>query len=234
MATLQDGESALVTIQPSYALKLAPQSGTVFVTEVTAEGGALTPEPYTVNPTWLGPFTTTKTYLLAAVGGITNYDSGVINYSFMSRRVIAQNNVAVASTNTTAEELLATVVIPGGTIGANGIIRCLAFWTVTNNTNVKSARIRLGGFGGTIYHLLSLASSSSGQALCIIRNTGVVDAQNGMNSAALPFGTTSSGIVISAYDTTKDLEVAFTSEKATGTDIMALRGYSVEVSPDFT
>lgn len=234
MPTLQDGESATVTIQPSYALKLAVQSGAAVVMEVSSSGAALAPIPYTVNPTWLGPFQTVKTYVVAAVGGITTYDSGVINLNFMSRQVIKQSHVVIASTNTTVEELLASVIIPGGTIGANGLIRCLAFWTVTSNANVKSARIRLGGIGGTIYSLLSLASSTSGQAYCIIRNAGAVDAQTGPSASAPVFGAQTGGSVVASYDTTKDVEIAFTSEKAVGTDVMGLRGYSVEVSPDFT
>lgn len=234
MPTLQDGESATVTIQPSYALKLAVQSGAAVVMEVSSSGAALAPVPYTVNPTWLGPFQTVKTYVVAAVGGLTTYDSGVINYNFMSRRVIAQNHVAVASTSTTNEELLATVVIPGNSIGPHGLIRCMSFWTVTNNANSKTARIRLGGFGGTIYNSFTLTSSTSGQTFCIIRNIGVVDAQIGISSVAPPFGITTFGTINTTYDTTQDLEVVFTSEKSVGGDIMVLRGYSVEVSPDFT
>lgn len=59
--------------------------------------------------------------------------------------------VAVPVTNTLTETALATIAIPAGAMGPNGILRITALYSYTNSANLKTMRFRLGGIGGTAF-----------------------------------------------------------------------------------
>jgi hypothetical protein len=85
----------------------------------------------------------------------------------MARRVDQQiiilgaSAVAVSGAADTNENILATITIPAGAMGLNGILRVYADYTVTNNANAKTLRVRLSGIGGTVLDSKNAASVRS-------------------------------------------------------------------------
>ncbi len=145
--------------------------------------------------------------------------------------VLANSAVAVNSTNTATEETLATIAVPANAMGANGWFEVTCGWSVTNNANAKTARIR---FGGTEYLASSLASTAQNNQFRIIMNRGATNSQIGISSSTRPevYGTASSNaMVTSAHDTTSSQNITITSQKATGTDSMTLEWYIVKLYP---
>ena len=52
---------------------------------------------------------------------------------------------AEASTTATGETTLATVAVPGGTVGTTGVLRITAYWEAADNANTKTVKIKFGG-----------------------------------------------------------------------------------------
>lgn len=140
---------------------------------------------------------------------------------------LANSAVAVNGPNDTNENTLVTVSVPAGAMGANGVLRVTSLWTINNNANVKTARVR---FGGTAFHAIGLASLLSGQLVTIIRNRNSASSQVGFASgASTSFTSTTGANVTAAIDTASAANLTFTVQKATGTDTMTLESYEVEV-----
>ena len=57
---------------------------------------------------------------------------------------LASSAVPVSITGTTAETALATIVVPAGALGPNGMMRVKAIYSYTNSANSKTLRARLG------------------------------------------------------------------------------------------
>jgi len=149
-----------------------------------------------------------------------------INYR-VKEGLIAQSAVAVvAPASDTNENILATVNIPGNLIGANGSVVIDTLWSCTNNANVKTARIRLGGIGGTIVGSMTLTSSLSGRHLARFTNRNSEASQVFSLSGS---GTGSSGAAIgtATINTANSQDLVITALKATGTDTMTLEAYRV-------
>lgn len=147
---------------------------------------------------------------------------------------LAISGAAVSSTNTTSEETLATIQIPANALGANGHIEVFANFTATNNANAKTVRCRLNGIGGTSYSDLSLASTVQNNLRVRITNRNATNSQVGITSATRPekYGTAStSSIITSSVDTTANVDLVITSQKATGTDTLTLESYHVIIWP---
>lgn len=141
--------------------------------------------------------------------------------------VLAQSFAAVSGAADTNENTLATITIPANAMGANGAVRIYTLWTVNNNANAKTARIK---FGGTTYESLTLANNTNFADLVIVGNRGVTNSQVGFPSNHTnPFGLINSAAASSAVDTTAAVTILLTAQKATGSDTMTLEGYIVEL-----
>jgi len=140
-----------------------------------------------------------------------------------SAQVIEQNWVgATAPANDTNENTLFTATIPGGVMGANGVIVVRSKWDYTNSANSKTIRVRLGGsqLGGFV------ATTSASFGLYIdICNRNSESAQVGANSSG--FGGTTGNTWTSTIDTSADTTLTLTAQKATGTETITMLGVSV-------
>jgi hypothetical protein len=138
-----------------------------------------------------------------------------------------------ASTNTTSEEVLATVAIPAAALGANGFLLIEMSWSATNNANAKTVRARFGasgaGLAGTAFPAVSVASGVAIRLQSIIQNRNATNSQIGGTSpgSQTGFSLGTAAIPTGVIDTTAATEIAITSEKATGTDTLTLEAYSV-------
>jgi hypothetical protein len=175
------------------------------------------------------------TVIVPKVAGYVAYDpTGVAITGTQSTGIpvlLAQSWVAVSAPADTTEDTLATIAIPAGTFGSNGCLRILTFWTVTNNVNVKTARLRFSGASGTQYTNINLASNATFQCMTIIANRGATNSQVGSGSGQPVggFGTTgAANVTTSAVDTTAATTLVITAQKATAGDTMTLEGYLVE------
>ena len=231
MSTLLANVQDSILLHPGEVLTLSLPSGvTATLTEFNDAGTIVGVTSYTLNPSTLGPFTTTKIYKLLASGGTVTYTVGLRDASLQESRTLAQSGVALPTINNTSEQFLATVSIPAGRLGPNGAIRVVTLWTLTNNANVKTPRIRLGGQAGTILWNPAMASFATFKGHAYIMNRGL---QNSQVAGDAAFGGTAGAVATAAIDTSAAQDLVISAQKATGTDTMTLEGYMVEVNPLF-
>jgi hypothetical protein len=124
------------------------------------------------------------------------------------------------------ENTLATIILPAGTMGANGILKIETFWDVNNNANAKTPRIK---FGGTTILTGALASTSFFHDVRVIFNT-TASAQRTFGfggTGGWHTGGTSSSTM--AVNTASDVTILMTVQKATAGDTMTLTAYSIDV-----
>ena len=146
-------------------------------------------------------------------------------------RVLAQSAIAASITGTTSETVLATVTIPGGTMGANGTLRVTTLWSYTNSANNKIPRIRLGGLAGTL--IFSLTATTTG----MYRDQREIHNRNAQNSQVF-WGNTSSGggwgttvgtVSTGSVDTSASQDLVFTAQLANTGETITLEYYLVEL-----
>lgn len=143
---------------------------------------------------------------------------------------LGQSLAAVTAPADTLENVLATVTIPAGAMGLNGLLRINTGWSFTNNANSKNLRIRFNGVGGTAYmSAVGFTTQLSIQADTTIGNRNSASSQVGgtgrIGTGAGTFFVTAP--TTSAADTTAATTVVFTAEKAVAGDTVTLEWYSV-------
>jgi hypothetical protein len=122
------------------------------------------------------------------------------------------------------EIVAATVTVPAGAIGPNGL---LDVWLDgANNTAAgnKIFRVRYSGGAGTIVFTSTRATDSFISGNARIRNTGVTGAQKYGSLANANGGVAAAGTAYAAVDTTVATTAVLTLEKATATNHAILDG----------
>lgn len=161
--------------------------------------------------------------------------SGVIANKIYNK-VIGASGAAVALTGSTSETLLATIPIPAGELGLNGAVIVTVYFSMTNNANNKTPRVRFGasgaGLSGSNIHGPVQASVAGyrGQAMIMNRNSlsSQVTAPAGLGAGGWNTSTgTNPGT--SSIDTSAATEIAISGQLATGTDTLTLEYYTVEI-----
>jgi len=142
-------------------------------------------------------------------------------------RVLGVSGAAVSCAADTAENTLATVTIPAGVMGTNGVLRVTTLWSYTNSANNKTLRIN---FGGTAYLSNVATTTVAVQALVMIRNRGVTNSQVGFTNATFSaIGTTTGTLTTSSVDTTSAQSLTITGQKASAGETLTLESYLVEL-----
>lgn len=144
-----------------------------------------------------------------------------------SSRMIASSAVAITAPTNTSNNVLATVVIPGGSMGPNGTIR-VTVWASMSGVDNKTLRIRLGGVTlGTN----SLSTSVLVQCQYEITNRNSESIQIGQTNSARTFSEFTSGaaFISGAVNTQVDQNLTIELQKTTGADGYVIERYSVEV-----
>lgn len=143
--------------------------------------------------------------------------------------MLAASAADVSAAADTAENVLATITIPGGTVKAGSSIRVWPLWTHTNSANNKTLRVRLGGIGGTEYLTITATTTATTDRPILIRviTTGT---QKGMAAAPVGFGS-GAAIVTSSVNMAVDTTIVITGQKASAGETLTLNGYTVEVLP---
>ncbi len=233
MPTILANTFATVLLHPDEILSCTITSGgSLAVVELDGFGNFITQTTYTLSPTAIGGYVNTKILKLVAINGTVVYTvTGQRDASLTEQRIAAQSGVQIVTANNTSEQILATIPILGGTLGVNGVIRVSTLWTMTNNVNVKTLRVRLGGGAGTVFWAAAGASIATLKGHCQIANRGSQSSQVAMDSATLAFGSSTAAVVTGAIDTAVNQDLVITAQKATGTDTVNLESYQVELCP---
>lgn len=146
-------------------------------------------------------------------------------------KVLGLSGTPISHTGNTDETILATVRVPGGSMGPHGMLRVTHFWSFTNSANNKSPRVRLGGIAGVAFgapvhtanvqshqqHSIANAGATNSQEYFIASNTTGFSASSGALAAA------------SSIDTTVDQDLVITAQLALGSETLTLRRYLVEL-----
>lgn len=140
----------------------------------------------------------------------------------------AMSAVPVATPAATGENVLATIKIPGGMIGLNGRVILDMLWSMTNNANVKTGRVRLGGLAGSILSASTLTSFLAARTFSLFYNRNALNSQIGFGGGS-GVGTTGGANFTSAIDTSVDQDLVITGAKALAGDSMVLEAYSVGI-----
>jgi len=145
--------------------------------------------------------------------------------------VFAKSAVQVSLTGNTNETTLATITLPGGTIGPNGIIRVRADFSLTNSANNKTLRIRLGGASGTIIGSFVPTTVPAVQMdyLCSNRNSASSQYSNGFNTRGTDQLLSSNASATASINTASSQDVVITGQLASGAETVTLERYFLEV-----
>jgi hypothetical protein len=144
------------------------------------------------------------------------------------------SRTTATGTATTAEEVIASKLIPAGTIGNNDRIEIVCLWGGTSASgSTKSMKIRLhtsAAVGGTIYGTVTSSGSTwTFNAMGQIWEKGANNSQEGTigASAAGGWGAAGSAVTTSSLSTASDMYVVFTTIKAVTGDVINLYSYDI-------
>lgn len=154
-------------------------------------------------------------------------------YRASKYRVLGASAVAVSGGADTNENVLATITIPAGAMGLNGILRVYHSWTVTSSVNNKTLKVRLGGIGGTAFAAGTFTTSAAAIGLTVISNRGAANSQVGPPAATSTFAGTVSGtgnaLTTASIDTSAATTLVLTGQKASSGETLTLEQYLVEL-----
>lgn len=143
-----------------------------------------------------------------------------------------QTYIASATlTGTLVETTLATINVPGGLLGANGVMRVTSLWSATGIGGAKTPRVKFAGntiwtgtMGanalGSYFDIVQIANRNATNSQ--ISTPPTIGGSYGQNNAAL---------VATAVDTTAVSQITITGQLASVGDTMVLEGYTVEFIP---
>lgn len=139
-----------------------------------------------------------------------------------------QHSQVYSHTGNTAETTMATITVPGGTLGVNGSLRISLLWSYSGNTNTKTMRTY---FGGTAFNTAtqSTAVNAAQSQEILIRNRGAANSQIGPpanQSGGIGAG---SAVITASIDTTVNQNIVITGQLANSADTITLEAYTIEV-----
>lgn len=138
----------------------------------------------------------------------------------------------MAVTGTVTETTLATVTVPAGAMGVNGILRLTSLWTVTNSANSKTIIAKLGGAAGTGYLSRAITATQSISMCTIIRNRNSQAAQISYfegAGASGGWGDNANANLTGTIDTSVAQDILFRGTLANTGETITLNSYLVEL-----
>lgn len=138
-----------------------------------------------------------------------------------------------AYTQTTGADIsLLTVTIPGNLMGIYGGVRPHSSFINNNSGGAKTARLFLGGTGGTTYSAVASTTNITATDFRVIENRGVANRQAASFSSAWSGVSAVAGAsVSSSIDTTADTTLVWTGQLAVATDYCLFNTVMVESLP---
>ncbi len=133
----------------------------------------------------------------------------------------------VPLTSSTSVATLATITIPAGLMGANGKLKIYPLWSTTNNANIKTLRLNIGGM---LCSTMVSQSVPNNSGLLIIRNINSESVQKCSSGLVAGIGASSGSIASPTVDTSAATTITITGQLAVGTDTLTLEDLFVELS----
>jgi hypothetical protein len=152
-------------------------------------------------------------------------------YPMNGRVTLAMSGAGLNAPGDTNENPLVTITIPAGIMGVNGTLMIDHLWTLTNNANVKTLRVRFSGASGTTFYSANNASSNGVHTQTWIQNRNAANSQVG-GFAGDPIAYRASPTVTpstAAIDTTAATTVVISAQKGTAGDTVTLDRYQVDL-----
>jgi len=155
---------------------------------------------------------------------------GVVINSEPIRILGASAATGASVTGTVTETALATITVPAGAMGLNGIIRVTPLFSYTNSANNKTLRVRLGGIGGPAFLSNAATTTLLAQPIVLIRNRGVANSQVGFTAATFSsVGITTGALATGSVDTSAATTVVISGQLANTGETITLESYLVEL-----
>ena len=224
----QAASTAYVLGQAATVTPLANGTATVGTSTRFARGDHAHPTDTSRAPLASPTFTGAPAAPTAAQGTSTTQ---LATMAAVKRQVLAQSGVAASVTGTTAETLLASVAFPA--LGINDSLVVETAWTVNNNANAKTPRVRVNtstALGGSTFVAYAMASTVRLGDVRSIVNRGATNSQIGLgNSGGAPIGAASSAHTTGSTETNAGGYVLLSGQLATSTDTLTLEYYRVEL-----
>jgi hypothetical protein len=136
--------------------------------------------------------------------------------------------VAVSGAADTNENILGTITIPAA-FGTNGFMRLRMKWTLTNNANTKTARVRFGGIGGTIHYTRDLGNNATQEMEVVIGNRNAANSQVGYQKSFSTIAIASAAVTTGAIDTAPGTTAVITIQKTTAGDTCTLEAWDAQL-----
>ncbi len=150
-------------------------------------------------------------------------------------KILAQSAVAIPHTGSLTETVIATIAIPPGEMGPFGRLRISALFSVTNNGNTKSCRIRLGGTGinGTLLIANTGTTTANIRTQCEVANRGLVNSQFTAPTSMQGWGVSTGALVTAAVNTDAAFNLYINGLLNPATDTITLESYLVELMANY-
>lgn len=215
-------------------------TGATIISSATGNGSIYFADPDSASPGYVQYNHNTNTLTLGASTAIATTQAITLpgaptsalhaatkEYADQTGWRVSSSGAAVAVTGTTTETSAKSTTVPGGSLGANGVLMITCNCSHTNNANVKTIRVK---YGGTTFLSIPAANQARTHLRATIQNLNATNSQIGGTNAgnASTFGQSTSAQVTGSVDTTADQTVEVTAELATGTDTVTVHNLIVE------
>lgn len=142
-------------------------------------------------------------------------------------------------TGTTNETVLATLSLPGGLPGLNGVFEIHNSWEVNNDASGKTGATKIGAMGAgvaaTQMRGTALGATVTFYDICTFKNANSQSAQRAFNTSGGSFGIGSGGSasLTAAINTSAAFDIVWTGTLTDGADTLILRNWFVTLTrPD--
>lgn len=145
-------------------------------------------------------------------------------------RVLGRGGAGWSVTGTVTETTLATVAVPAGAMGPNGVLRVTSLWKYTNSANTKTLKVQMGGVN--FINVVPTATNSF-QAITTILNRNAANSQVSPSSSAAgdgSMGTEGANPTTGAVDTSVAQNLTFKATLANTGETITLESYLVELA----
>lgn len=154
-----------------------------------------------------------------------------INYR-IGNITLYQSATKIDSTNTTAEELLASILIPAGVMQANSMMRIILCFS-GSGTGTKTSRIRFapaaGTSGAAVLGVNLGTSASYERSIHLYNNNSVASQKSYSLSSSSGVGLIGTAPLITSIDFGVNQTLSITSQKTTGTEAHSLEFITVQI-----
>lgn len=169
------------------------------------------------------------TYPNPTVAKVNGSTTGVSTSGGTQVSVFAYSNVeSTVHTGDTNATTFATIAVAGNTLGANGSLRITALFNYVGTAGTKTFTIAFGT--ATLVSAAATTAQLSTNYQVRIANRNATNSQVAFgNNSTTGVGSTTTGIVTAAIDTTTSQNIVISGQLSNGGDSIALESYLVEL-----